>query len=377
MEKVNKEKLTILHIAEDPEFLSPIVNEDYLVQIETIDNLFAVSQWVYQNGMPDAILCESRFPGGNGFKFHDFWVAQFDAENRIPFILLEEVNHQPTGAKALDKKIDEVYTKPIDAETLIRRILILRKTKPQPHPAMISEMDGFKPYKFTFLKRTFDIVTASIFLLIASPLLLIFAIAIKLETRGTIFYRAKRVGSGFKVFDMFKLRSMYTHSDKRLKELTHLTEYNKSTSAIKGEKTYQGTHSMPLIESGNPITSHGDPRITKVGSLMRKLNIDELPQLFNVIKGDISMVGNRPLPIYEAELLTTDDWNDRFYSPAGITGIWKVVSRRKLRSMSHEQRNSLQNKYSQVARHPNSFWNDIWIIIQTIPTLFKKDHTQV
>lgn len=158
---------------------------------------------------------------------------------------------------------------------------------------------------------------------------------------------------------------MYFHSDKRLKKLAHLNEYKKETSAGYAEKANPQIHS----------TLNGDSRITKVGHIMRQLNIDELPQLFNVIKGDISMVGNRPLPIYEAEQLTTNDWNDRFNSPAGITGIWKVVSRRKLRSMSHEERNRLQNKYSKIANSPNPFWKDFWIIIQTLPVMFKKDNT--
>ena len=366
----NKEKLKILHIGADPEFSSPIAYENHLVEIETLDNPFSVSQWIIQNRLPDALVCESRLQGENGLGFHDFWVAQFDAERKIPFILLIEEADQGVGSRALEQKIDDVFIKPIPGETLINRILMLRKDKPINVQTMVSEMNGFKPFRLTVLKRLFDIVTASICLIIASPLLLISAIAIKLETKGNVFYRSRRVGSGFKVFDSFKLRSMYAHSDKRLKELAHINELNKETSP--GDPAMVNLESKNLQGDRNKPAQLGDSRITKVGSIIRKLNIDELPQLFNVIRGDISMVGNRPLPIYEAELLTTADWNDRFHSPAGITGIWKVVSRRKLRSMSHEDRSRLQNKYYQIARHRNSFWNDIWIIIQTFPVLFKK-----
>ncbi|HEY3372540.1 MAG TPA: sugar transferase [Prolixibacteraceae bacterium] len=371
MDKDNKEKLKILHIAADPEFSSPMVYENYRIEIETLDTPFSVSQWITQNGWPDALICERKLPLDNGFEFYDFWVNQFDTGKRIPFILLDEDKNQDTISKASEKRIDEVLFKPIDADKLIQRILALRQEKHLPGNAPISEINGFKPYRFTFLKRTFDLLTASICLLITSPILLIFAIALRIETKGNIFYKSKRVGAGFKVFDFYKLRSMYPHSDQRLKELAHLNEYQKETSASQAEKTNPNIHSLNQA-GGKSLSANGDSRITKVGYLMRKLNIDELPQLFNVLKGDLSMVGNRPLPIYEAELLTTADWIDRLHSPAGITGIWKVVSRRRLRSMTHDQRSSLQNKYFQVARHRNSFWNDIWIIVQTLPFLFKK-----
>ena len=267
----NKEKLKILHIGADPEFLSPIVYENYLVEIETMDNPFSVSQWITFNGLPDALICEQKLPGGNGFGFYDFWVTQFDGEKRIPFILLDEEKNQETLSLAFEKNIDDVYIKPTQAETIIERILILQRAKPLSQTAMISEMNGFKPYKLTFLKRTFDIVTASICLLIVSPILLIFAIAIRIESKGKVIYISKRVGSGFKVFDFYKLRSMYFHSDKRLKKLAHLNEYKKETSAGYAEKTNPQIHS----------TLNSDSRITKVGHIMRQLNIDELPQLFN------------------------------------------------------------------------------------------------
>ena len=374
MEKVNKAKLKILHIGADPEFLSPIVYENYLVEIDTIDNPFSVSQWITQNGWPDAMICEKKLPGDNGSGFYEFWVTQFDTEKRIPFILLDEEKSPEPASIAMDQKIETIYIKPTEVETLIRRILNLHQDKPIPHPETISEMNGFKPYKLTFLKRSFDIVISLIFLLIASPILLIFAIAIKLETKGTIYYRAKRLGSGFQVFDLYKLRTMYTRSDKRLKELAHINEYQKEIVA--SEATMGNPVSRNLKSDGNNPILQGDSRITKIGYILRKLNIDELPQLFNVLKGDISMVGNRPLPIYEAEQLTIQDWTDRFRSPAGITGMWKVVSRRKLRSMSHEERNRLQNKYFQIERYPNSFWNDLWIIALTFPVLFNKKKVQ-
>ncbi len=369
MEKNNKEKLKIIHIGADPEFLSPIIYENYLVEIDTMDNPFSASQWISANGLPDALICERKLPGGDGFGFYDFWIDQFDQEKRVPIILLDDEKNQETDSKALLKKINDIYIKPTNTETLISRILTLRNDNQLSKIAAVADMNAFKPYKSTFLKRVFDIVAAFIALIMVSPILLISIIAIRLESKGKVFYISQRVGSGYKVFNFYKLRSMYTNADKRLKELAHLNEYQKE---IPGTQARKVNPEMIDQNMGNTSALIGDSRITKVGKILRKLNIDEFPQLFNVIKGDMSMVGNRPLPIYEAELLTTGDWADRFHSPAGITGIWKVVTRRKLKSMSHGERNSLQNKYSQIANSSTSFWKDIWIILRTIPATFRK-----
>lgn len=371
MEKDTKVMLKILHIGPDPEFSSPIVYENYQVEIETMDNVFSVSQWIAQNGLPDALVCERNLLAESVFEFYDFWVDKFDKDQRIPFILLEEHNQEKVLA-VTERKMDGVLTKPASEETLIRQILMFRKDKPGPDQVQISEMEGFKPYQLTWLKRTFDVILASICLLIVSPILLIFMIAIRLETKGKVFFVSKRVGSGLNVFDFYKMRSMHSYSDKRLKELAHLNESLKETSQQPTDKSPSEIYPVNFEGDKNNLPQHVDSRVTKVGHFMRKLNIDELPQLFNVIKGDLSMVGNRPLPLYEAELLTTSDWNDRFLGPAGVTGIWKVVSRRRLRSMSHEERNSLQNKYSKIAGSRNPFWKDGWVIIQTLPVLFKK-----
>lgn len=122
------------------------------------------------------------------------------------------------------------------------------------------------------------------------------------------------------------------------------------------------------------VKFENDPRITKVGHIIRKLSIDELPQLINVIRGDMSIVGNRPLPLYEAEMLTTDEWTDRFNGPAGITGLWQVEARGKTSKMSPEERKGLDNKYVEIANSKYSFWKDMWIILRTIPAVFQKEN---
>jgi lipopolysaccharide/colanic/teichoic acid biosynthesis glycosyltransferase len=110
-----------------------------------------------------------------------------------------------------------------------------------------------------------------------------------------------------------------------------------------------------------------------VGRFIRNTSIDELPQLINVLKGDMSIVGNRPLPVYEAEQLTLDAHSKRFLAPAGITGLWQVELRGRGGNMSEEERKRLDNEYAdhfQKGRY--SFWYDMRLILRTIPALFQK-----
>ena len=118
------------------------------------------------------------------------------------------------------------------------------------------------------------------------------------------------------------------------------------------------------------VKLENDPRITKVGHFIRKYSIDELPQLFNILKGDMSIVGNRPLPLYEAELLTKDDYIDRFMAPAGLTGLWQVEKRGDAGKLSAEERKQLDIKYAQNY----SFWMDIKIILKTITAFIQKEN---
>lgn len=111
-----------------------------------------------------------------------------------------------------------------------------------------------------------------------------------------------------------------------------------------------------------------DPRITKVGRIIRKYSIDELPQLVNILKGDMSIVGNRPLPLYEAELLTSDEYIDRFMGPAGLTGLWQVEKRGSSGKLSADERKQLDIKYAQTF----SFLLDMEIILRTFTAFIQK-----
>ena len=118
------------------------------------------------------------------------------------------------------------------------------------------------------------------------------------------------------------------------------------------------------------VKIESDPRVTRVGRFIRKTSLDEFPQFFNVLKGDMSIVGNRPLPLYEAELLTSDTYIERFMAPAGLTGLWQVEKRGGAGKMSAEERKQLDIKYAERF----SFWLDMKILLRTFTAFVQKEN---
>src|SRR5437764_11787437 len=149
-------------------------------------------------------------------------------------------------------------------------------------------------------------IISSVLLILLAPVFLLIALAIKIESRGPVFYNSKRAGKGYKIFRFHKFRTMEVNADKKIEMLHHLNQYEAEANGAKFFKI------------------SNDPRITKVGKFLRNTSLDELPQLINVLKGDMSLVGNRPLPLYEAATLTTNEFVERFMAPAGITGLWQI-----------------------------------------------------
>jgi lipopolysaccharide/colanic/teichoic acid biosynthesis glycosyltransferase len=145
---------------------------------------------------------------------------------------------------------------------------------------------------------------------------------------------------------------MVVDADKKMEEMTHLNQYN-------------------ATEGGGPVffKVSNDPRITKVGAFLRNTSLDELPQLINVLLADMSLVGNRPLPLYEAQTLTTDEWAARFMAPAGITGLWQIKKRGQ-DDMSVEERIGLDIDYA----NRNNFMYDLWIMANTPTALLQKSN---
>ncbi len=200
------------------------------------------------------------------------------------------------------------------------------------------------------LKRIFDVALSLLVLGMLSPLLVIIAIIIKLESKGPVFYISKRSGAGYKVFDFYKFRTMH---DGAASELVSLERNNQYSKRSKDAVFYK---------------IKNDPRVTKFGQFLRDTSLDELPQLINVVKGDMSLVGNRPLPLYEAEKLTRDQIALRFLAPAGITGLWQVTKRGK-ENMSPQERIQLDMEYAVG----NSFIYDMKILVRTIPAMLQRE----
>lgn len=191
---------------------------------------------------------------------------------------------------------------------------------------------------YFYAKRVFDVVASLVAVLILLPVYLITAVAIKLEDKGPVFYLQKRVGKGEKVFTIFKFRSMRADAEKIHEQMKK--EYGTEEVSFKLKK---------------------DPRVTKVGRIIRKFNIDELPQLLNILKGDMSIVGPRPLPVYEYEDEQKEygsKYKERYYVPQGLTCYWQISNRAVV---SFEERMQMDVQYSKES----NMLIDVKLIIHT------------
>ncbi len=299
------------------------------------------------NSLPEVVLMEIDEPG-ECFNLLRRMHGSPMFKGIITVLLAPSYNSEwVSEAKKL--KVHDYYVAPYPTLDIHERLTFLVKFKMiRPTLADLSQED-VSVYRVSRVKRVFDIVFSSLLLLALMPLFIIVALLIRLESKGPIIYKSKRVGTGYKIFDFYKFRSMYPDADKRLAELTAFNQYNAEGSGA----TF--------------IKLKNDPRITKVGRIIRKTSIDELPQLYNILKGDMSTVGNRPLPLYEAELLTSNEWTLRFLAPAGLTGLWQI-SRRGREEMSERERKKLDNFY---ARKHNLLL-DLKILARTLPAAFQK-----
>jgi exopolysaccharide biosynthesis polyprenyl glycosylphosphotransferase len=191
------------------------------------------------------------------------------------------------------------------------------------------------------LKRTFDIVGATILLLIASPLLLALAVAVRATSRGPILFHSVRRGIGQRPFACLKFRTMHTDAEERQADLEELNE-----------------------ASGALFKIRDDPRLTPVGRLLRRFSLDELPQLINVLRGEMSLVGPRPLPERDYEML--EDWHrKRYLVLPGITGLWQVSGRSEL-----DFDDLVHLDFIYLERW--SLALDLTILVKTIPAVFSR-----
>lgn len=384
----------VLYIGGYPDFIQELNSRPEWFDLTIVENGLKAMSLLKDDQSIQAIICETYLPGMNGIDIAEMRQAK-QIHEKTPFVLVSPEKDDKNSAKAFKTVVNDFYEGKLDAEKLYHRIYYLRKYFDY-YNTESEETKGNREYKIPWDKRLFDIVVSFVALLILSPLLILVMIAIRLESKGKVFYTSKRVGTGYRIFDFYKLRSMRMGADAALKDLKHLNQYDAEKKPEEADDVCPRCASLPegeycsevLYSEGKKICEYwyfekkkqkadstfikikDDPRVTRVGKFIRNTSIDELPQLVNVFKGDMSIVGNRPLPLYEAEMLTSDDWSERFMGPAGITGLWQVEKRGKKGSMSEEERKALDNQYARNY----SFWGDIKLILKTIPALFQKEN---
>lgn len=392
--------VSILYIGGSADVISALTAYPQ-ISLSHESNAMAATNFLKSGNKLDAVLCDLNLSGGDGFEMHDFLrkgrTLQWEFRN-IVFILLCQEFKEDVLKKAFTNRVDDFFVLPLpNIESLISRIRYLMAYR-----KMGEELPA---YHMPFIKRLFDILVASTALILLSPLLLIVVIAIRLESKGKVYYISKRMGRGLEPFNFYKLRSMRTGADKELSNLARdknqykatvktaeidfaepCPECKKRTDGTScSEKRYIGTHEIcdywytvqkAKVDKTKStfVKISQDPRVTKVGKFIRNTSIDELPQLINVIKGDMSIVGNRPLPVYEGSKLTDGETAKRMLAPAGITGLWQVKLRGQGGNMSESERKHLDNDYfKHIVGNNYSFFYDLGLILLTVRALFQKD----
>lgn len=213
----------------------------------------------------------------------------------------------------------------------------------------VQESPGVKRRCYVFIKRTFDIVASGAALIILSPIMLIVALLVYVDDPGKVIYGQVRIGKDGKPFKMWKFRSMYMNADKMIDLLT----------------PEQARQYYTEFKVDN------DPRITKIGNFLRKTSLDELPQLFNVLCNDMSLVGPRPLVESEIQTYYEDTHDVLLAVKPGVTGYWQAYARNNATYQSGE-RQKMEMYYVRNA----SLWLDIKILFRTVKSVLKKSGAQ-
>jgi lipopolysaccharide/colanic/teichoic acid biosynthesis glycosyltransferase len=210
-----------------------------------------------------------------------------------------------------------------------------------PGVAMEPVVDPFKRDPLPFWKRALDLMVAPVVLLVFSPLMAALALAVKLSSVGPVFFKQERAGIRGRAFVCWKFRTMVADAEAQKKDLL---QYNE--------------------RSGVAFKMKNDPRVTRVGRFLRKTSLDELPQLFNVLRGEMSLVGPRPLPV--AEAMQQDTWhNMRLEVAPGMTCLWQVSARHK---SSFDTWARLDIEYVRN----RSLWLDLKLLVLTIPAVLSR-----
>jgi len=362
--------------------------EEYL-QVEYFDTPAGALGALKENYPADVIVAHD---GSGGVELLDT-IRSSAGFGNIPFVLLVDRLSRQAIDLARARHADDVFSVNFDDGDLITRIKYFKKR--QWYVAnKASQKIGSQGHKTPLWKRAIDIAATGTAVILLLPVFIIVAILIKLDSKGPVFYKSKRVGSGYKIFDLYKFRTMRTDADQLIRKMAALNMYSKAEPAVQietqglcddclagnqcksllfhdGKEICEKLYQFQKDQKAAFMKFQNDPRITRLGSFLRNSSIDELPQLINILKGDMSLVGNRPLPLYEAEKMTTDDKILRFAGPAGLTGLWQVTKRGKGKSdMTEEERTQLDITYAREF----SFKMDMEIILKTFPALLQSEN---
>ncbi len=322
----------------------------------------------FNKSQATSILCE--MDTNNGYKN---LISYINSQKvNLPVIVITNQHNLTLKKEAFEAGAADYFYYGLNLDDLIFRIENLDQLSEK------SQKPAYQiNYRMPLGKRLFDILVSGLLLTLLSPLFLIVGLLIKMTSRGPVFYSSPRVGTGYKTFPFYKFRSMRVNADHMLKDMQHLNHYANTDQSKPSKSKVNKEQPMLFSDEGFIdetafqqlkqkeeeqafVKFQNDPRITKIGHFIRKTSIDELPQLVNVLLGHMSIVGNRPLPLYEAEKLTSDMWALRFMAPAGITGLWQVTERGKA-STSTDSRKLLDITYAQNY----SMWMDLKILLKT------------
>ena len=372
------------------EYLKFSVKYEESLQTEYFENKDAVLAALEEHYPADIILAHAE---SGGVALLDT-IRNSPGFGNIPFVLLVDNLSQSAVELARKHRADDIFSVKFDEGDLLTRIRYFKKRQWYV-ASKASQKISAENTRTPFWKRAIDVITTGGAMLVLLPVFLLVALLIRLDSKGPVFYKSKRVGSGYKIFDLYKFRTMRTDADQLIRKMAALSMYNKTTEPTQQLETIgmceeciagRPCKSM-LFHDGKEICEklyhyqkdqkaafmkfQNDPRITRFGQFLRNSSLDELPQLLNILKGDMSLVGNRPLPLYEAEKMTTDDKILRFAGPAGLTGLWQVTKRGKGKAdMSEEERTQLDITYAKEF----SFKMDLQIILKTFPALLQSEN---
>lgn len=233
-----------------------------------------------------------------------------------------------------NKKINNYY---------VNNQLFMRKNPPLDDTLTIPQPFDF-PIKHNAVKRAFDIFFSILILILTAPLMAFIAMAVRISSRGKIVYAHERIGRGGKPFRCYKFRTMYPNADERLRDILN--------NSPELKKEWDQTHKLK-----------NDPRVTPIGKFLRKTSLDEFPQFWNVLKGDLSVVGPRPVVQYEVERHLGIKAAKLLSIRPGLTGLWQVSGRNDL---SYATRIKMDEQYVDT----QSMLLDLKIIGKTIPSMF-------